>query len=75
MVSDISELRHVCLFLGEIMYSLCVSENEPAYVRWLLMRALQKQLQVFSEMFQIRSFSVFLSIGVPIIYSEGINFD
>ena len=39
---------------------------------WLLMRALQKQLQVF---FRDHSDTVFFSIYVPIIYSEGINFD
>ena len=42
--------------------------NEGASIRWLLMRA-------FSEMIQIRSLSVFLSIYFPIIYSEAINFD
>ena len=43
-----------------------------ASIRWLLMRALQKAIASF---FQVDSDTVFLSIYVPIIYSEGINFD
>ena len=40
------------------------------------MRALRKQLQVFTEMIQIPSFFVFLTIYAPINeYSKGINFD
>lgn len=36
--------------------------------RWLLMRALQKQLQVFTEVIQIQSFLIFPMIYIPIIY-------
>ena len=42
--------------------------SEHAGIRWLLMRALQKQLQVFTEVIQIRSFLIFPVIHVSILY-------
>ena len=42
--------------------------SEHAGIRWLLMRALQKQLQVFTEVIQIWSFLIFPMIYVPILY-------
>ena len=41
---------------------------ERASIRWLLMRVLQKQLQVFTKMIQKRSFLIFLTIYVPMLY-------
>ena len=42
--------------------------SEHAAIRWLLMRVLQKQLQVFTEVIQIWSFLIFPMIYVPILY-------
>ena len=42
--------------------------SEDAGIRWLLIRALQKQLQVFTEEVQIRSFLIFPMIYVLILY-------
>ena len=42
--------------------------SKHAGIRWLLMRALQKQLQVFTEVIQIWSFLIFSMIYVPILY-------
>ena len=42
--------------------------SEHAGIRWLLIRALQKQLQVFTEVVQIRSFLIFPMIYVLILY-------
>ena len=42
--------------------------SEHAGIRWLLMRALQKQLPVFTEVIQIWSFLIFPMIYVPILY-------
>ena len=42
--------------------------RELASIRRLIMRALQKQLQVFTEMIRIRSILVFLTIFVLILY-------
>ena len=42
--------------------------SEHAGIQWLLMRALQKQLPVFTEVIQIRSFLIFPMIYVPILY-------
>ena len=32
MVSYISELRHVCFFLGEIMFPLCIKRASRAFL-------------------------------------------
>ena len=39
--------------------------SEHSGIRWLLMRALQKQLQALTEMIQIWSFLIFPMIYVP----------
>ena len=42
--------------------------SEHAGIQWLLMRALQKKLQVFTEVIQIWSFLIFRMIYIPILY-------
>ena len=54
---------HISLKTYDLKFTLLW---ERASMRWLLMRALEKQLQHFTEMITIRSF-IFLTIYVPIL--------
>ena len=54
---------HISLKTYDLKFTLLW---ERASMRWLLMRALEKQLQDFTEMITIRSF-IFLTIYVPIL--------
>ena len=76
------KMWQMCVFMGNLaarslsvifrlwpkILNLLFSWNSPPYNGCSIMRALQKQLQVFTEVIQIRSFLIFPTIYVQILY-------